>query len=352
MMKKILLSFALFGVVLSSPSLANAQSFTSLKAQLFELNQKMENFKLENTAAVLGAVSTQPKVTLTASPSLLPYSATGSTTLTWTSTGATSCSWGGDDMADDQWRLPKDKGIQGSKVINNLTWAGYWFKINCEGPEGYASAEVRVEFVPDIQFSASPTTVNSLGNTVLTWKADKVAQLGRNPACKASGSWSGNKSSSGSQVISRLKSDQTFTLICYSASGKAYSKTIKVKVTKPESQIPVSGAKLDVVVSDTVVDDASVISVSSSGACAFTFKKALSFGSRDSKTSKEVALLQSILVDEGLLPVKDTTGVFYSRTEAALKKFQQKYQLSQTGRLDTQTMQKMNESFAQYCTSY
>ncbi|MBP9802997.1 MAG: peptidoglycan-binding protein [Candidatus Pacebacteria bacterium] len=436
MIKKILLSLALFGFVFGSPILANAQSFTNLKAQLFDLSSKIENFKkVESSGEVLGATSSYdlsftaekynvpyngatkfwwivspaaqsciassshnnyqwdgsknpnsgpygagqaiglltqnesfhlectwadgtkkkqtifiqiednlPKITFTATPSLFPYSSNDSTTLAWSTTQATKCSWGGDDIDDDQWRIPKDKGLQGSKLITDLDRSA-WFKINCEGPGGYKSAEVRVEFIPDIKFTANPTTVPYLGNTTLNWNADEVYATNTGQVCKASKDWSGNKQYKGSQIISGIKNDKTFVLTCYSASGTEYSKSVTVKVIRPDDKdktptepVPTGGNNTNIVSNSNT-----------NNICSFTFTKDLAYGSSDSVKNKDVSLMQSVLVDEGLLSSKDATGKFYSVTQTALKKFQKKYGLSQTGKVDQKTRIKLNELFPIYC---
>ena len=48
--------------------------------------------------------------------------------------------------------------------------------------------------------------------------------------------------------------------------------------------------------------------------CSFTFAKNLAYGNIDTKTSKDVSYLQSVLVDEKLLPSSSATGKFYSQT--------------------------------------
>ncbi len=58
----------------------------------------------------------------------------------------------------------------------------------------------------------------------------------------------------------------------------------------------------------------------------------------------EVEHLQEILsVDEGLYPEKSITGYFSAQTESALKHFQQKYHLPQTGITDLATQAKLNK---------
>jgi hypothetical protein len=444
MIKKILLSLAMFGFVFGSPILASAQSFTSLKTQMFDLGQKIENFKIENKGEVLGVTSSYnlsftaspynvssggssefkwsvspaaescvawtsqnnpqwqgnknpsgtntqtitnitknetfrlectwadggknsrtffiqikenlPQITFTATPvefSSSPFS----TTLSWKATNATECSYGGVSgaiSAFQQWPVPTSKGIEGTQVITNLD-SYSTFRLNCEGPGGYAYKEVLVYLVPTINFTANPTTVPYLGSTLLSWNTENAYQpLPSSSYCVASKDWSGNKNFKGTQVISGIKTDKTFVLTCYDVTGKAYSKTVYVKVAKV-GDIPDPDKETGGLGSDgpgLVSNNPEVSKITSNNTCStFSFKRTLSYGSKDTRTTKDVTLMQSILVDEGLMRASDATGSFFSRTQLGLRAFQKKYNLTQTGRLDTKTMVKMNDLFKEYCSN-
>lgn len=450
MIKKILLSFALFGFVFGSPILANAQSFTNLKVQLFDLSDKLENFKkVEGNGEVLGATSTTGgylRVSLWASkeyniePSdsvevrwyvdediakptscvgkavngfvnswngskaftpegyktqiltnitnsdilqltcvfadnytetsqfnLLIKADTPASTakpeiisfisdtydmpyipydlkLSWESKNATQCEWitvGGDPSAHAQWPHPLNKTLKGNQTITNVRYDTQ-FGLICRNEQNnsFIRKDISVNFNAKLNFQANTITVPYLGNATLSWESNM-----RFPdICKASGDWSGNKNYNGSQVISAIKNDKTFTLTCkHPLTGSPISKTVKVKVINPNDK-----DKAEVV---SIPDDTKITTTTDSNTCSFTFKKALAYGSKDSKSAKDVALMQSVLVDEGLLSSKDATGVFYAKTQTALKNFQKRYNLSQTGKLDTKTADKMNTLFAQYCAN-
>jgi len=66
---------------------------------------------------------------------------------------------------------------------------------------------------PVISVSASPTTVTMNGLTTINWSSKRASE------CTASGDWSGNKATSGSQTISELKTDSTFNLTCRGVGG-------------------------------------------------------------------------------------------------------------------------------------
>lgn len=331
-------------------------------------------------AAILIFVSDYlPKITFTATPTKVPKNI-NSTTLNWSVTQASKCTYGGGSGDISQWTTPFDKGLQGTQTINNLV-TSTTFKIICYGvgTDGNSVAEATVQIIPTIKLVATPTTVPYLGSTVLTWEAKDVYNIATGTYCKASGDWTGNKASSGSQVISGIKNDKTFTLTCYSLLGDPYQVSVKVSVSKiidgPKCDYPVPpkdctyiqgpnynpttncGLVLDCKV--VVDDDSKIINTDTSSYkvattnnfCSFTFAKNLGYGNVDSKNSKDVSYLQSVLVDEKLLPSSAATGKFYIQTQTALKNFQKKYKLAQTSKVDANTRIKLNSLFQDYCNN-
>ncbi len=452
MIKKILLSLAMFGFVFGSPILANAASFTNLKAQLFDLSSKIESFKkVDNKGEVLGASSTSggylrislwaskeynvepsdsvevrwyihediakptfcngnavngfvvawngPKAftpegyktqtltnitksdilqltctfadnyTETAQFNLLIKADTPSPTakpeilsfvsdvydipyipydlkLSWDSKNATSCEWitvGGDPSAFEQWPFPLNKGLKGNQTIKNVRYSAQ-FGLICRNEQNnsFIRKDIDISFNAKVDLNADSVLVPYLGSTKLTWESN----MRFSNICTASGDWSGNKNYIGSQVISGIKNDKTFTLTCkHPVSNSLISKTVKVKVIKPDDKdktptepVPTGGNNTNIVSNSNT-----------NNICSFTFTKDLAYGSSDSVKNKDVSLMQSVLVDEGLLSSKDATGKFYSVTQTALKKFQKKYGLSQTGKVDQKTRIKLNELFPIYC---
>ena len=82
-------------------------------------------------------------------------------------------------------------------------------------------------------------------------------------------------------------------------TGSPISKTVKVKVIKPDDKdktptepVPTGGSNTN------------IVSNSNNNICSFTFTKDLAYGSTDSVKNKDVSLMQSVLVDEGLLSAK------------------------------------------------
>ena len=75
-----------------------------------------------------------------------------------------------------------------------------------------------------LSFVASPASVSNGGISVLSWTA-----TGTISSCTASGGWSGNKSSVGSETVGPLSTTTPFTLMCTGAGGTATS-TLTINV--------------------------------------------------------------------------------------------------------------------------
>ena len=359
MIKKILLSLAIFGFVFGSPILASAQSFTSLKTQMFDLGQKIENFKIENKGEVLGANSTSSQITkFEASVSQIPH-IPYDLTLSWESINSDQCQWisvGGDLSAHAQWPVPFYKALNGSQTITNMQ-DGASFGLRCRNSQNgtYSRKDIDIPFKPVLDFKANPTIVPFLGSTTLTWDSNvNLPFHAQDNYCKASGDWSGVKDVSGQFSVTGIKTDKTFKLDCFHEYSGYYSKTVYVKVAKvgdiPDPDKDTGGLGSDG--PGLVSNNPEVSKITSNNTCStFSFKRTLSYGSKDTRTTKDVTLMQSILVDEGLMRASDATGSFYSRTQLGLRAFQKKYNLTQTGRFDTKTMAKMNDLFKEYCSN-
>ncbi len=343
----------------------------------FGLECRWSSFEKAYQIAYVQIIDYLPQITFTANPSKVPSG--GSSVLSWVVTGASECRAGlsGDGPAADQWWIPSQKGVQGSQEITNIVKYEE-FGITCKGVGGWSSAQVRIESIPVIEFKASPSSVYYGGSTTLTWKTKETYTHNFQGPCVASTDWTGNKAREGSQVISNIKNNKTFTLTCYSRSGDPYKVIVKVNVQNiidgPKCDYPVPpkdctyiqgpeynpvtncGMILDCKLGD--VDDGSkLISTDTSSAkvtttnnfCSFTFTKNLGYGNIDTKTSKDVSYLQAVLVDEKLLPSSAATGKFYAQTRTALANFQKKYKLTQTGKVDANTRIKLNSLFQTYC---
>jgi len=160
-----------------------------------------------------------PIVNLTASPSNLAYN--GSTTLSWSSNNTSSCTASGD------WS--GNKSTTGSQTISALT-ADSNFNLTCNGIGGSANDSVSITVAapsaPSVNLSASLSNVAYNGSTTLSWTSSNTS------SCTASGDWSGSKGTSGSQIISTLTADSTFSLTC-SGPGGSSNDSVSITVAAP-----------------------------------------------------------------------------------------------------------------------
>lgn len=93
---------------------------------------------------------------------------------------------------------------------------------------------------PTITLSATPDTVTSGASTSLSWSSDNAT------SCVASGDWSGDKSTAGSETTAALSTTSTYTLTC-NGNGGSTSKSVTVTVT------PVSSPELSFSANPTTV---------------------------------------------------------------------------------------------------
>jgi hypothetical protein len=164
-----------------------------------------------------------PTVTFSASPLSIPLG--GATTLSWTSSNATSCTGSGGSTG---WA--GSKATTGSQSIASLT-AATTFTLACTGAGGTTTRTAAVSLTststtppPTMSLTASPTSVTAGGQTTLTWSSTNAT------SCAASGSWAGNKGTSGSELSAALSAAATFTLQCTGAGGVT-SRSVPVSIT-------------------------------------------------------------------------------------------------------------------------
>ena len=79
---------------------------------------------------------------------------------------------------------------------------------------------------PNVTFSATPTIIATGAQSTLTWTSKNAT------SCTASGGWSGNKNTSGTQPTGALSTNQTYQLSCTGAAGiTSSSVTVAIKPT-------------------------------------------------------------------------------------------------------------------------
>lgn len=174
-----------------------------------------------------------PKVTLTASPSVV--SPGGATVLTWTPENATSCTA---PLGGGTWALNanKDKnpanGPHSESQSNIQTPQSYYiYCTNNFGSSPLASAIVDVQStvagVPTVTLTASPNPVDYNGSTVLTWTPTNAT------SCTALGDWSGSKlATNGPHPETRysITAQKTYYMYCSNAAGSSNLATVVVGV--------------------------------------------------------------------------------------------------------------------------
>ncbi|HZF25921.1 MAG TPA: hypothetical protein VEZ88_06635 [Steroidobacteraceae bacterium] len=78
---------------------------------------------------------------------------------------------------------------------------------------------------PTVSLTANPTTVRSGGTTTLTWSSTNAS------GCVASGAWTGNKGTSGSEPSVALTANSTFSLTCTGAGGSGSAQAVSVMIS-------------------------------------------------------------------------------------------------------------------------
>ncbi|NND64702.1 MAG: hypothetical protein HKM24_01950, partial [Gammaproteobacteria bacterium] len=189
------------------------------------------NFTTDNAYFYrVGAAGDPPAtVNLTATPSTVDEG--GSTTLNWTTTNATSC------IASDDWGGVK--GTSGSEPINNITSnSSYTLTCNAvgEGLDGVDTAVVTVNDPnppPTVTLNADETSVFEGDNVLLTYTISNATSC--NGSSAPSSSFDGGITpQDGSQTVTNLQTDITFTLFCSNANDNAQDQ-VSVTVSEPLS---------------------------------------------------------------------------------------------------------------------
>ena len=200
-----------------SKNLSGSRTFSSLTTdQTFTLDCSGTNGSISQTVTVQVAAPGAPSVSLTASPTSVAYN--GSTQLTWTSENVETC------LASGNWS--GSKNLSGSKTKSSLT-SDQIYTLTCTGAGGTTSSTVNVSVadpVPEVSLTASPSVVADNGSTTLIWSSSNTT------SCTASGDWSGDQSTSGTQTISGITADSTFGITC-SGSGGSSTKTVTVRIS-------------------------------------------------------------------------------------------------------------------------
>src|SRR4029434_2215949 len=107
-----------------------------------------------------------------------------------------------------------NKATSGTQSTGAVTTTSS-YSLTCAGTGGSVSqtATVTVVPAPTLTLTASPGSVASGAASTLTWNSTNAT------TCVASGTWSGNKASSGTQSTGPLPATSTFMLHCTGVGG-------------------------------------------------------------------------------------------------------------------------------------
>lgn len=173
-----------------------------------------------------------PAVSLVADP--LTVSLQGSSTLAWAVSNADSCT------ASGGWSGAK--GLNGSETVGPLA-SPTTFTLTCSGAGGTGSRSVTVATVgsipaPTVSISALPTSVLVGGVSTLAWQSTNAT------TCVASGGWTGEKGSSGSETVGPIDRTTTYSLACTGEGGSASADSLVSVAVAPSLTFQVDRTSL------------------------------------------------------------------------------------------------------------
>ncbi|NND64814.1 MAG: hypothetical protein HKM24_02510, partial [Gammaproteobacteria bacterium] len=174
----------------------------------------------------IGSSDPAPTVNLTATPN--PVNENESTQLSWTTSNATSC------IASGGWSGPR--ATSGSNETTVALTTDTTFTLTCNGEGGQGSDAVTVTVVdpnppPTVTLNADDTTVFEGDDVLLTYTISNATSC--NGSSVPSSSFDGGITpQDGSETVSNLQTDITFTLFCSNANGNAQDQ-VSVTVSEP-----------------------------------------------------------------------------------------------------------------------
>jgi hypothetical protein len=135
--------------------------------------------------------------------------------LTWSSSGASTCQASGD------WFGGRE--LSGSEYIAGLSTHGS-FQIECSGDGGVATASASISVAAPateatLNLWAAETSVYEGAGTALSWFGEAVSN------CRASGSWSGPRATTGEEFVGPIYDSQNYQLTCDGPDGPIVAMT-------------------------------------------------------------------------------------------------------------------------------
>ncbi len=145
-----------------------------------------------------------PTVAISAVPETIAIGE--STTVTWTSSDATSC------VAEGAWSGARS--TSGSEQLSPPATATFTLRCTGDGGETTDSVVVTVtEPAPTVQLSALEPIVPWGSGTTLVWDSTDAT------TCTASGGWSGDRTTAGSELIDPVPNTTIYAMSCENSGG-------------------------------------------------------------------------------------------------------------------------------------
>ncbi|HNP37823.1 MAG TPA: hypothetical protein PKK10_18425, partial [Woeseiaceae bacterium] len=146
-------------------------------------------------------------------------------TLNWTSANTVDCTASGD------WT--GSKSLSGSEQVGPLSQtSNYVLSCNGDGGTVLSSVTVQVESAtaqsPSLDFNSNSLEVAPGDSVLLSWQATNA------DSCQASGAWSGDKATTGSESTGAINNDSTYVQTCTGGNASvSKSVTIRVRQSTP-----------------------------------------------------------------------------------------------------------------------
>ncbi len=185
-----------------------------------DMEQNVFVYKLSGGA---GSARPFPSLNLAASSTSVGVGET--VELTWSASDADSCVAEGSGWVGS-------KALAGSETVGPLS-ENSSFTLTCSSDVGNAVRNVVVTVSagePSVSLGATQASIIAGASTTLNWSSANV------DTCTAGGDWSGDKGTSGSQVVTP-DSDSTYTLTCTGSAGGSASASFEVTVMAASSPL-------------------------------------------------------------------------------------------------------------------
>jgi hypothetical protein len=217
----------------ANPQATPAQIYTALETSALPIGtpptsgaNPTYNFTAGYGFIQADAALSQPSLTL--ATTTIPLGA--STTLTWSTIEASSCTASGD------WS--GTLAAQGTQTVTPTATGIATYTLTCTNgttqstPVSVSLSVGEVPPAPTLTLSASSVVAG--GTTTISWSSTYAT------ACTASGSWTGTRAASGSQILTAPATAGTYTysLACTNATGSSTTTSVSLTVTEAPPATP------------------------------------------------------------------------------------------------------------------